>query len=99
MDNEYQNLKAQSKEIFELIDCKCWLEVHKKIKELYPKYPDHTIYVSELSEIMKETEESGHPNEYLTKRKNEMAGKKIQEIWDAITDFESYISKPRTELK
>ena len=100
MENEYSNLRKQSKEIFELIDGNRWSDAEKKIKDLIPKFPDYSVYVSELSRILNGMKKSIRPWDYLDRRRSEYQEREIpQQISDALVDFQMYVSKSKSKLK
>jgi hypothetical protein len=101
MENEYANLRKQSKEIFELIDNNRWSDAEKKIKDMIPKFPDYNFYISELSRILNGMKKSIRPWDYLDRRRNEYQEREIfpQQISDALVDFQMHVSKPKLNLK
>lgn len=108
MVNEYHNLRVQSNEIFELIDCKYYDDAKNKINNLIPKFLNHTTYISELQRILEAMKKGVQPRDYLDSRRNEFflktenrprAREIPKQISDALLNFEMYIRKPQTEFK
>ena len=86
---------------FELIDDNRLSDAEKKIKDLIPKFPDYSVYISELSRILNSMQKSIRPWDYLDRRRNEYQEREIfpQQISDALVDFQMYVSKPKSKLK
>ena len=67
----------------------------------------HTSYISELSRILEAMKDGIQATDYIDQRKKEYLEKKKQvtaselqqECWDALTDFEIHIVKPKLIFK